>query len=87
LEFTLESGLAVKYEKPNFRTRAKLWDRIAKAYKEGFLGLEDSMEVLLACKVCTEKELDEDKHTPTEVYEISNEIIKEIFAVELDKKK
>ena len=81
----LKSG--VSYEKPNFRTRAKLWDRVAKAYQEKFLGLEDAMEVLLACKVCTEEELDNDKYSVSDVYEIANEILGTLFQAELDKKK
>jgi hypothetical protein len=86
-KITLESGREVNYEKPNFRTRAKLWDRVAKAYKDGFLGLEDSMEVFLACKAGTEEDLDQDKFSTTDIYNISSEILKQLFATELTKKK
>ena len=88
MEFTLESGKKVNYEKPSFKERAKIWDDSAKAFNSGLaLSLETCAEILTLCKVCSEKELNEDKFSIEEVYEIGAHILNEIFSLELNKKK
>lgn len=87
MEFTLDSGKVVNYEKPNWTDRAELWDKIAESYQKGFLSLVHATEVLIKCKACTIQDLDNDKYDPKEVYEIANAILTEIFRTELDKKK
>jgi hypothetical protein len=88
MELTLESGKVVKYEKPNFRNRTKIWDRAARDYKDGVnLSLENCMDIALYCKVCTEQQLNNDEYTVPELYEIGGILLGEVFTVELDKKK
>ena len=88
MELTLESGKVVKYEKPNFRNRTKIWDRAAKDRKDGIsISLENCMDIALYCKVCTEQQLNDDEFQINELYEIAGHLLEEFFTVELDKKK
>jgi len=88
MEITLGSGKKVTYEKPGWVKRGEIWDEAILNRKQSDpLTVKTATKIVLDCKVATEKELDEDKFTIAEVYEIAGKLLGEIYQTELTKKK
>jgi len=85
---TLESGREVEYTKPTWNQRVEIWDESIRKLGEDIpLTLETCTKILLYCKVCTEKELNDDTFSVLEVYEVGGLLLNDLWAVELTKKK
>jgi hypothetical protein len=87
-KITLESGREIEFEKPNWTKRTEIWDESIRKLSDKIpLTLATCNKILRYCKVCTERDLDEDKFTVMEVYEIGGLLLTEVWSTELIKKK
>ena len=88
MEITLESGKKVVYEKPNFFQKAEIKDLAVEYFNKNVpMSLTVCGKIAIHCKVATEKELNEEKFTDIELYEIGATLLNEFYNVELTKKK
>jgi len=87
-KLTLKSGREVDYTKPNFFQRAEIKDLAVEYFNKDIpMSLTVCGKIAIHCKMATETELNEDKFTDEELYELGAKMLEQFYSTELTKKK